>query len=56
MGMPPSASRTASRAGSRMASPAMSRKSVTLRRKQRSNYIDDEATDDEDSEDRKSVV
>ncbi|TMW50930.1 hypothetical protein DOY81_004003 [Sarcophaga bullata] len=58
MGMPPSASRAASRAGSRMASPAMSRKSVTLRRKQRSNYIDDEATDDEDSDedDRRSIT
>ncbi|XP_023290946.2 E3 ubiquitin-protein ligase lubel isoform X1 [Lucilia cuprina] len=58
MGMPPSTSRAASRAGSRMASPAMSRKSVTLRRKQRSSYIDDEATDDEDSDedDRRSIT
>ncbi|XP_037828634.1 E3 ubiquitin-protein ligase lubel isoform X9 [Lucilia sericata] len=58
IGMPPSTSRAASRAGSRMASPAMSRKSVTLRRKQRSSYIDDEATDDEDSDedDRRSIT
>lgn len=58
MAMPPPTSRAASRAGSRMASPAMSRKSVTLRRKQRSSYVDDEATDDEDSDedDRRSVT
>lgn len=51
MCMPPSTSRAVSRAGSRLASPAMSRKSVNLRRKQRSSYIDGEATDDEDSDD-----
>ncbi|XP_011295281.2 E3 ubiquitin-protein ligase lubel isoform X1 [Musca domestica] len=58
VGMPPSASRAASRAGSRMASPALSRKSVTLRRKQRASYHNDEATDDEDSDedDRRSMV
>ncbi|XP_013099098.2 E3 ubiquitin-protein ligase lubel isoform X1 [Stomoxys calcitrans] len=57
-GMPPSVSRAASRAGSRMGSPALSRKSVTLRRKQRSSYRDDEGTDDEDSDedDRRSMV
>lgn len=56
--MPPSVSRAPSRAGSRMASPAMSRKSVTLRRKQRSSYREDEGTDDEDSDedDRRSMV
>ncbi|XP_017024060.1 E3 ubiquitin-protein ligase lubel isoform X1 [Drosophila kikkawai] len=57
MGMPPSA---ASRAASRSryaASPTPSRKSMSLRRK-RSSYVDDELTDDEDSDqdDRRSLV
>lgn len=41
-----------------MASPALSRQSVTLRRKQRAAYFDDEPTDDEDSDedDRRSLV
>ncbi|KAH8297890.1 hypothetical protein KR018_000389 [Drosophila ironensis] len=57
MGMPPSA---ASRAASRSryaASPTPSRKSMSLRRK-RTNYVDDELTDDEDSDqdDRRSLV
>ncbi|KPU73487.1 uncharacterized protein Dana_GF14481, isoform D [Drosophila ananassae] len=57
MGMPPTA---ASRAASRSryaASPTPSRKSMSLRRK-RTNYVDDELTDDEDSDqdDRRSLV
>ncbi|XP_052837600.1 E3 ubiquitin-protein ligase lubel isoform X5 [Drosophila gunungcola] len=57
MGMPPSA---ASRAASRSryaASPTPSRKSMSLRRK-RNSYVDDELTDDEDSDqdDRRSLV
>lgn len=57
MGMPPTA---ASRAASRSryaASPTPSRKSMSLRRK-RSSYVDDELTDDEDSDqdDRRSLV
>ncbi|XP_037958347.1 E3 ubiquitin-protein ligase lubel isoform X2 [Teleopsis dalmanni] len=58
MAMPPAArSRAASRAGSRLPSPSLSRKSVTLRRK-RTNYGDDELTDDEDSDqdDRRSLI
>uniref|UniRef100_A0A1B0FDE2 Uncharacterized protein n=1 Tax=Glossina morsitans morsitans TaxID=37546 RepID=A0A1B0FDE2_GLOMM len=58
MGVPPPLSRVISRPGSRMASPALSRQSVTLRRKQRAAYFDDEPTDDEDSDedDRRSLV
>ncbi|KAH8402533.1 hypothetical protein KR222_008244 [Zaprionus bogoriensis] len=57
MGMPPTA---ASRAASRAryaASPTPSRKSLSMRRK-RSSYVDDELTDDEDSDqdDRRSLV
>ncbi|ALC38437.1 CG11321 [Drosophila busckii] len=57
MGMPPtSASRATSRARY-AASPTPSRKSMSLRRK-RSSYVDDELTDDEDSDqdDRRSLV
>ncbi|XP_067620966.1 E3 ubiquitin-protein ligase lubel isoform X4 [Eurosta solidaginis] len=56
MGMPPP---TRSRATSRAVSPAMSRKSMQVRRKQRTtSYIDDELTDDEDSDqdDRRSII
>nr|XP_036226343.1 E3 ubiquitin-protein ligase lubel isoform X4 [Bactrocera oleae] len=60
MGMPPpTRSRATSRAGSRAASPAMSRKSMPVRRKQRTtSYVEDELTDDEDSDqdDRRSIV
>ncbi|KAL9930414.1 linear Ubiquitin E3 ligase isoform 1-T3 [Glossina fuscipes fuscipes] len=58
IGVPPPISRVISRPGSRMASPALSRQSVTLRRKQRAAYFDDEPTDDEDSDedDRRSLV
>uniref|UniRef100_W8AWA3 E3 ubiquitin-protein ligase RNF31 n=1 Tax=Ceratitis capitata TaxID=7213 RepID=W8AWA3_CERCA len=56
---PPTRSRATSRAGSRAASPAMSRKSMPVRRKQRTtSYVEDELTDDEDSDqdDRRSIV
>ncbi|XP_053961484.1 E3 ubiquitin-protein ligase lubel isoform X4 [Anastrepha ludens] len=60
MGMPPpTRSRATSRAGSRAASPAMSRKSMPVRRKQRTtSYVEDELTDDEDSDqdDRRSII
>ncbi|XP_018783776.1 PREDICTED: uncharacterized protein LOC108965672 isoform X5 [Bactrocera latifrons] len=60
MGMPPlTRSRATSRAGSRAVSPAMSRKSMPVRRKQRTtSYVEDELTDDEDSDqdDRRSIV
>uniref|UniRef100_A0A1A9W5H4 Uncharacterized protein n=1 Tax=Glossina brevipalpis TaxID=37001 RepID=A0A1A9W5H4_9MUSC len=58
IGIPPPVSRIVSRPNSRMASPALSRQSVTLRRKQRAAYFDDEPTDDEDSDedDRRSLV
>ncbi|XP_020716948.1 uncharacterized protein LOC101461890 isoform X6 [Ceratitis capitata] len=56
---PPTRSRATSRAGSRAESPAMSRKSMPVRRKQRTtSYVEDELTDDEDSDqdDRRSIV
>ncbi|KAH8294561.1 hypothetical protein KR044_004107 [Drosophila immigrans] len=58
MGMPPtSVSRAASRSRY-AASPTPSRKSLSLRRSKRCIYVDDELTDDEDSEqdDRRSLV
>ncbi|XP_036321321.1 E3 ubiquitin-protein ligase lubel [Rhagoletis pomonella] len=56
IGMPPP---TRSRATSRAVSPAMSRKSMPVRRKQRTtSYVEDELTDDEDSDqdDRRSII
>ncbi|XP_062125231.1 E3 ubiquitin-protein ligase lubel isoform X6 [Drosophila sulfurigaster albostrigata] len=56
-GPPSPASRAASRSRY-AASPTPSRKSLSLRRSKRSSYVDDELTDDEDSEqdDRRSLV
>ncbi|KAH8409926.1 hypothetical protein KR009_001255, partial [Drosophila setifemur] len=57
MGMPPSASSRAASRSRYAASPTPSRKSMSLRRK-RSSYVENELTDDEDSDqdDRRSLV
>ncbi|KAH8244390.1 hypothetical protein KR026_008332, partial [Drosophila bipectinata] len=57
MGMPPTAASRATSRSRYAASPTPSRKSMSLRRK-RTNYVDDELTDDEDSDqdDRRSMV
>lgn len=57
MGMPPTAASRATSRARYAASPTPSRKSLSMRRK-RSSYVDDELTDDEDSDqdDRRSLV